>query len=84
MVVGPPQTNFMMYISTEHGLGYIIVLLCKTGGCYICACCNLKFSLQACSLSDPRLLFADESAVRTLCMAPLSMSLSVYLRTPVS
>jgi hypothetical protein len=54
MFVGPPQAYCMTYIRSEHGLGYIFVLLCKRGACYICACYNLKLSLQACCLSDPR------------------------------
>ena len=54
MFVGPPQAYCMTYIRSEHGLGYIFVLLCKRGACYICACYNLKLSLQACWLSDPR------------------------------
>ena len=54
MFGGPPQAYCMTYMRSEHCLGYIIVLLCEKGACYICACCNLKLSLQACWLSDPR------------------------------
>jgi hypothetical protein len=70
----------MTYIRSEHCLGYIIVLLWEKGACYICACYNLKLSLQACWLSDPRpdvcLLI---SQLWALCAGRLFHSLCQYI-----
>ena len=79
MFVGPPQAYCMTYIGSEHGLGYIIVLLCKRGACYICACYNLKLS-PGVRLSDTRLdVCLLLSQLCALCALRLFWGLGQYI-----